>query len=120
MLSMREIKFRSWYKTDKEMSVAWTLKDLSESEPFTMVGKEEDYIQLQYTGLKDAKGTDIYEGDLVKVDSFEPSVYEVVYDRGGFCMRNSPDDMYYPDGKYLEEGVVVGNIYQNKELLDNA
>jgi len=32
-------------------------------------------------------------------------------------MRQGKNDDYYPDGKYLEEGEIIGDIYENPELL---
>lgn len=71
---------------------------------------------LQYTGLHDSKGKEIYEGDILKM--FDRDIQEVKWDRFtdtddrgmayGFCFDNSCDE------HNLE---VIGNIYENPELL---
>jgi hypothetical protein len=75
---------------------------------------------MQYTGLKDRHGKEIYEGDVIKVDWGipEPYLVENKYDKP-FVVEwrfyaYPPFDRYLPMPKDIE---VIGNIYDNPELL---
>lgn len=123
---MREIKFRSWD--------CYNLKMLENNEPLISnriiplclsVGvmhykdsppSQREYILMQYTGLKDKNGKDIYEGDIVEDVSKgligEVSFYEGSFVRGDALCVNSLINDNAP--KFLQ---VLGNIYENPELL---
>ncbi len=121
---MREIKFRAWDKTSSEMKVVkeiylsgmgvevWNGDDTFS---YLRVGKHE---LMQYTGIKDKNGKEIYEGDIIKVGNNEPS--EIIYNKEYVCFETRIADPYSKDyvvnywGNY---GEVIGNIYQNPELL---
>ena len=94
---------------------------------FSMLGDDEysgliidDVILMQSTGLVDKNGKEIFEGDIVKMakDVYsEPAYYEVVRHRGGAYRLESKQHgcelwLRHTDCE------VVGNIYENKELLD--
>lgn len=69
----------------------------------------------QYTGLKDKNGTKIFEGDIVLLKGDEEP-YQVVFDESCFQVYNS-SVCYVMDNFYDYEIEVIGNIYDNPELL---
>lgn len=108
----REIKFRMYHK-DFGMSKPVSLQDLSLSTDARWI--ELNPIIMQYTGLKDKNGKDIYEGDVLLL--LDPSWHKdiripVIYDRGGY--RAEFGTLYRACNIGVE---VIGNIYENPELL---
>jgi uncharacterized phage protein (TIGR01671 family) len=135
----REIKFRAW---DKEKNIMGEVSCLSY--PNRISGKKQtvnfwykdtefwykdtEYrgyadstiVLMQYTGLKDKNGKEIYEGDIVKKNNSanhrckpnkECGTFEIIWEKehAGFNMTG--------DRSHVCE--VIGNIYQNPELLTN-
>ena len=85
-----------------------------------------DLILMQFTGLLDRQGKEIYEGDILAMSSH--NVYVVVFRDGAFAEIHNPDDgwiHWLKDGGEVRKGKrqhfdeVIGNIYENKELLDS-
>lgn len=79
-----------------------------------------EYILMQCTGLKDKNGELIYEGDIVKADNTSFQVtFEVL--NGGFICRHLHGTIC-SSNKYfdsLQNSEIIGNIYENPELLEN-
>ncbi|MFR2837861.1 MAG: YopX family protein [Zhenhengia sp.] len=125
----REIKFRAWHKVEKCMFEVFGF-DVNHVYPFTTSGivippTIDDVEMMQYTGLKDKNGKEIYEGDIVKYN-YNNQVYQDVYAKveysiAGFRLnadyisRHLSRHIRIANTDYYE---VVGNIYENPELLE--
>jgi len=119
---MREIKFRAWDIFRKVMlsnSDIWFKTDVKGYELFCDTPDNRDSLQLmQYTGLKDKNGVEIYEGDYINIFYENDKMYGhglISYIRGGFQCYDMIMQDIYNENLYCE---VIGNIYENKELLD--
>lgn len=113
---MREIKFRSWLKERKEFIYEFTMNSINYSEG-------ERSILSEYTGLKDANGVEIYEGD-VTIDSFGTVT---VIENDGFQWlervlklrdRHISKEILIMTKANAFHCEVIGNLYENPELLE--
>ncbi|HCU01458.1 TPA: hypothetical protein DIC62_01505 [Candidatus Nomurabacteria bacterium] len=119
---MREIKFRAWDKNSKTF-ITHELINGKEDAVISICGFVDLEPWQQFTGLKDKNGKEIFEGNLIAAKNYNPSVYEIKFIEGGFCathpnLKGYPIDInhFYPStGCEIE---VIGNIYENKDLLN--
>lgn len=115
---MREIKFRAWDKPGKHMYFSFPIVSHGEWNIFylsDLVDKFEsgNYILMQYTGLRDRHGKEIYEGDIVR-SSAEIVLVEwrgEMWTEEGFITGFS--ELF--EGANCYE--IIGNVYENPELL---
>lgn len=80
---------------------------------------DKDAIFMQSTGLKDRNGKLIFEGDILDGVGFKYFMV-VVFDEeeGGFAGESIKTSVCYGIGKSMESGIeIIGNIYENPELL---
>ena len=117
---MREIKFRAWTEPENKM-LSWNnLLNMNLHNALT-IPEQCGLILMQYTGLKDKNGKEIYEGDILKIEK-EDYKYIVKFYDGCFVGVNKYDE-HYEQGKLLGnlftlELEVIGNIYDNPDLLE--
>lgn len=113
---MREIKFRAWDKSNKEMFNVEII-DFQKRQVYkdtVSYCKFENIELMQYTGLKDMREKEIYEGDIL-FESFGEEYFKVVFEDGSFRLETGECSL--PLKEYAHICEVVGNIYKNPELL---
>ena len=140
---MREIKFRVWNKTDEEMCYllenGWSFGPSEEVRAFSwedvFAAQEQDLIPLQYTGLKDKNGREIYEGDVIRYikvfytdcsreeieEVSDPVIGSFYYAEDlypGIQFEDGTGSLFWPGTIDSDEFEVIGNIHENPELLE--
>ena len=151
---MRNIKFRGWDKEYEKMTY-FDDEDYEYKPPFVfrldqVFKKDSNYDDyedfeyndvtdnvevMQYTGLKDKDGKEIYEGDIVKIHKHnfdygfkKDEIGQIKFIDGafGFYREESKNEYYFNDlatesgYRELEYYEVIGNIYDNPELLEEG
>ena len=131
--TQREIKFRAWDKKEKKMWIqslvgVGVYENALYSNPYSKDTKNEFTTHwtggkitqelMQYTGLKDKNGKEIYEGDILDIEGdTKRNPYQVIFRNAGFDAVAKTD--FVGMGKwYKDEKVeIIGNIYENPELI---
>lgn len=130
---MREIKFDAIYKPTGEHFIYHEISfrqriitgnfdgKINDWCHFSLDGKYGDAILRQYTGLKDKNGREIYEGDILDDKEDAPLYIEYNEDKASFCFVDKFDpygiEYYTTKDLHFEDMKVIGNIYENPELL---
>lgn len=148
---MRAYKFRAWDTIDKRMRYAEDVDGIPEWPSLLAIGfhglpicispdsfkeneiigwnRDHNLILMQFTGLQDRNGKDIYEGDIVGCESIGVERYQkrvVCYDIHQAKYKTVPRSTYYANAGHggwtgydlRSECEVLGNIYENPELLE--
>jgi uncharacterized phage protein (TIGR01671 family) len=135
----REIKFRAWDKEGQEMydvaMINWEAEEIAYTDHPT--GYEADALLeqvelMQYTGLKDKNGKEIYEGDILKSlsqvfseENQDALISEVYYHDSYAAFYLLASNRDFEINEPLAQSIhnyeileVIGNIYENPELLE--
>lgn len=128
----REIKFRVWDKDLKKMHICG--ENQHDSISFSYLENEAHYYNLQngcgsstdgsgtyelmqYTGLKDKNGKEIFEGDVVKCFKIHNSIVCMAEYAWGLKTKTLG---FIPFSEIYGHFEVIGNIYENPELLEGT
>ena len=121
---MREIKFRAWLKEERKMVNVETLfiginrLCFGNSKTEDLFFRDFEEVELmQYTGLKDKNGKEIYEGDIYHVGD-KNIRYLVVWFDSGFEGKQLRSTSYAGLKSWAKDIEILGNIYENPELLE--
>ncbi len=139
---MHEIKFRAWDKENKKMyaveEITWGSDGLMNGllQGFNgrvFLGKRvyvdnkwyDDYALMQFTGLHDKNGREIWEGDIVRIKADPPFTFnymrKIQFDSGMFGVMEQNINKIIPIHlSALKICEVIGNIYENPDLLKKA
>ena len=116
IMKQREIKFRAW--DGSKMQYDFGYINVTSGNAVTWSEDEyKNWIVMQFTGLKDKNGKEIYEDDIIKYSDKTYAKndiikYKVIYRQGIFMIGNEQPLCY--GNKSIE---IIGNIYENKDLL---
>lgn len=125
-------KYRAWDKTRNEMNYRVMVGNCDTDDenwtcPIIWIEEKKDWLHfddydsiMQSTGLKDKNGKEIFEGDILKNNKYITSVF---YERGAYCVKfrrttNTTVTMNVISFIEKYKTKVIGNIYENPELLE--
>lgn len=123
---MRVIKYRAWLIEEKKIYY-WNPYFFSDTSPVTGYGgefpsDESDIILMQFTGLKDRNSKEGYEGDIISRQyEGDRDTGIIEFQDGCFRIKWMKELLFTDTLKYhLPEGEIIGNVYENPELLNNS
>lgn len=122
----RPIKFRIWdgqkmhHPSDFNSLHRLVTEQTSIYPQYESIRTPADAVLMQFTGLLDADGKEIYEGDVVQIGERLPERYQVAFDPGSFRLHGRTFDAFNGDhlsSFHQSDRQILGNAYENPDLL---
>jgi uncharacterized phage protein (TIGR01671 family) len=118
----RPIKFRAWDKDNKKMQTYFEITSqgiIKKPVNLGFVNHEnrelKHYELMQFTGLLDKNGVEIFEGDIIKDP--QGNVGKVFYTPASYLVNWHRKDGSWETDNCIGYGEVIGNVFENPELL---
>lgn len=113
---MRERKFRAWEKPTQQM-FGWNYVKHRSGFQLACDGDNSIWELMQYIGLKDKNGVEIYEGDIIRVLNV---TYQIIFKGIGFWFMDIDTGELYVFDPQVYDIEIIGNLYENPELLNET
>jgi len=113
----RDFRFRAWHKGAEEM--LQSRQQGYQGNVFAWLAEGQPVEIMQYTGLKDKNGKEIYESDIVYIAGSGNCRVEWDEDFAGWVFNNGSGGEDY-QGILEDLEHIIGNIHENPELLEEA
>jgi uncharacterized phage protein (TIGR01671 family) len=122
---MREFTFRAWLNPEKKMYIGfdWDSCDydgwveFNDGQLMSRIDLRNNCEIMQFTGLKDKNGRDIFEGDIVRYEHSNPTGWQE-YIRVVTWNEKAAAFEVPTAGIFTRNIEVIGNIYENPELVE--
>lgn len=120
---MREIKFRAW--NGNKMIVYEGGRSVGNPHigfngRISCIGESKNWVLMQYTGLKDAKGNEIYEADIVEIDD---EFFKIYFNERSAGFQLDRLGMHKASNEFISNVIekleVIGNIYENPDISND-
>ena len=124
-------KFRAWLKKEQKMDnyidhISWLEDELyCIGDGITYMVSAEDLVLMQSTGLRDKNGKEIFEGDVVRQVRTQPTTENetitgvVTMIEGAWLIMNDCEQLASYLWSETDENEIIGNVYENRELLED-
>lgn len=123
----REIKFRlwdkrinNWFQYEAGFALSWDATEIFDDNDHRH-NMTDDFVLMQFTGLLDKNGKEIYEGDILRIDGRQSPTQVFWVDSHGLWEHRSDgannEPLYKVCHRLAMKAVIIGNVYANPELL---